>query len=483
MKINYKKIVFNNFLNSFGIDQTISNKYSANLSYNFNSKNKILKNGVGVSDLKVLNSLTDKTSLTLDTSNLNTTYLNKLLYFKQYFPTSGRPQHRLLLHGSDNKLYVNQMYNGLSIFSWIYSLEFETPPICLTYKLNGADTIILCSDEKMVVWTTNLAPYEVSDVPLISSMCISNGVLFCTLKKESGKVWFCTSLNPELIGTASEYANYFTLDDERGSCRKILTFKENLYVFRDYGITRINYYSPSSISTTQVYLSDSLIYADTITVCGDSIMFLTKDGVYSFNGTSVKKVCLNVEELLDKDNSFTQGCSLQDKYYLALKLNFNDNKTILCENGDFKNNALLVVNLQDYSFEIVRGIDIKSMLALKADKEEKVVVTFNSGEVNKLAELDNSGKYFVENLPKFFSTGKIYAEDLSKMVIRKFVVDCSAGINFKIITNSQTKEFVSTKKGINKFETILPCENFHIELNSTEDECYVRYIEIGYFKA
>ena len=153
--------------------------------------------------------------------------------------------------------------------------------------------------------------------------------MFCTIAGEADKIWYSTTLNPELIGTTSNYTKNLILGDERGYARKILTFRENLYVFRDYGITRIINYGYSNLDVKQVYLSDSKIFADTVKVCGDVVVFLTRDGLYSFDGVNVKKQILGIEYMIDKDNYYATAEGLQDKYYLAMKLKCDDGKTVL----------------------------------------------------------------------------------------------------------------------------------------------------------
>lgn len=477
-----KKLVVNDFSKNYQLNENFSEEFCADLVYNLNTKTKTLKKGLGITQFKVPTSFdVDSEEVLLDTASLGLTKINDVLYFKQYFHESGNTQHRILLHGSDNKLYVHQMYCGIGSLLSTYQLEFNSAPICLSYKLNGNDTIILSSPEKMVVWTTDLAPYTVEDVPIITSMCISNDVLWCTIDGEANKIWYCLSLNPELIGVSTDKTKYLSLDDERGYARKVLTFKENLYAFRDYGITRINYYS-SEITTTQVYLSDSKIFANTITSCGDVIMFMTKDGIYSFNGVTVEKQNIGIEKYLTCDNTNAVGACLQDKWYLGLRLEFNDNKQISCESGEFVNNALLVINLDDYSFEIMRGVDIKTMMPLKTDTLEKMIVTFNSGEIDKVGEIDESGKLFGENTHKCLLSNTIYADDLSSMVIRNITALGSKEINIKIETNDDSYNFVTNIDGTNKFQTLIPCENFKVEISTDTEDINLKYLDIEYFK-
>ena len=173
--------------------------------------------------------------------------------------------------------------------------------------------------------------------------------------------------------------------------------------------------------------------------------------------------------------------SLQNKLYIALRLDFKDNQKVLCENESYINNALLVLDLRNDNLEILRGIDIKTMLAMRANGIEKMLFTFNTGEVKKIGELDNSGKYFNQELPKYYSTNYLYEDDLSKKVIRKIKLIAEPETIVKVITNESNYEFVTTKSGLNEFQTIIPCDSFKIEFNST-DNMKIECLEIEYYE-
>lgn len=480
----YKKLVFDDFSNNSWLDENYSNKLYSDISYNVNFKTKTIKAGLGISEWKfpITRDTLDE-QYNVDYSNINITKINTLLYFRQYFPNSQQTEDRVLLHASDGKLYCYQMYTYIKNFVWIYDLMFDSPPICLTYRFNDLDTIILSSKEKMVVWATNMLPYETENVPIITSMCNSNETLFCTVAGDASKVWYCIIGNPELIGSDSKYTGSISLDDERGYARKVLTFKENLYAFRDYGITRINYYTQSDIEVKHVYFSASQIIADTITVCGDIITFMTRDGIYSFNGVNVEKLVFGFEKLIDQNNFYTKCGCMQDKLYLALRLNFDDGKQILCETKDYRNNAIIVINLSDKSYEMIRGVDVSTMLVLKTSVMEKVLVTFNNDNESIIGEIDDSGKYFDNVLPKYYSTNNILKDDLEKIVIRKISLVSTAGVTVTINTDNGSSNFVCDKDGLNEFQTLIECKNFKAEFSSESEACDIKHFEVEYYKA
>ena len=61
----------------------------------------------------------------------------------------------------------------------------------------------------------------------------------------------------------------------------------------DFGITKIRTYDNSEeINVTHLFVSGNKIYKDSICVCGDRIIMLTKDGLYEFDGISTKRLIL-----------------------------------------------------------------------------------------------------------------------------------------------------------------------------------------------
>jgi len=452
--------------------------------YNFDNTNKVLDVGLGIRDLLVYmeNDINSKTYV-LNYASLGLEYINKVMYFKQYFASSGDTTHRLLLHGSDGKIYLYQMFSGANMLNWTYQLTFSTEPIVLEYKKDGLDSILISANDKLVVWKTGRAPYELTNVPTITSMCVYNDVLYCTIAGERDKIWYTENLDPESVGTESDGTKYLLLSDNCGGGARVVTFKENVYVFRDYGISRLNTYAKNGPLYNQLYLSDSKIYANTVTVCGDFVVFITRDGIYKFNGATVTKVDALPNYVINNINDNAVATNLQDTYYLALNIDFGDNEQVGCEaNAEMKNNALIKLNLQDYSFQIMRGVDIKNMLTLKAEFEEKIIVTFNSLYKDRIGEITNDGKLFDEVLPKNYYSNYVIQDDIDDVTLRKIIVDASKDIELKVITDNKEYVFNTYCDGINNFQSIIPCKKFKFAINSSAEFAHVNLIQFEYIK-
>ncbi|MFQ6724496.1 MAG: hypothetical protein ACLRFE_04125 [Clostridia bacterium] len=486
-KIRYRtgKVVVNNFKKLDLCDTKVVTQPKCLQIYNFDNSKGVLKNGMGIQSLHVhYENDINSPYYELDYNILGLEYYNKVMYFKQYFASNNLTTHRLLFHGSDGKIYLFQMFYGLTSANWLYDLKFDLTPMVLDYKKGGLDSILISDGTKLVVWTTGRTPYEVKGVPTITSMCVHDDVLYCTIAGDSEKIWYTSNLDPECVGVETEETKYLVLDTEAGGGQKIIEFDNNVYLFCDYGICKITTYAKREPTYSQIYLSNGKIYSNTVVACGDYVLFVTRDGLYSFNGSVVIKIG-ELKGLFDNAVvDYATATTLNNNYYLALRINYEDDVICGCEsNPEFRNNALIKVDLKNYDFEIMRGVDIKNMMALKAGVEEKVIVTFNSTHCDKIGEIVQTGEVFNEVLSKVCTTNEIICEDMNPVTIRKIKVDSSKDVQFKIITDKDKVIFNATKSGINEFQTIIPCQKFKIEIISNAKDAYVNLVEIEYVKA
>ena len=454
-------------------------KLKPKLCYNI-SLNDEISGSSGVTVAKFPTSLTDMSEIELDTEDMDFDKIKGVAYFKQYFKDVNSSRHRILLYCDDEKIYINQLFYGLSEVIWLYNLEFDSAPVTFAYKKNDTDSIILASENKMVVWHTNYLPYTITDVPIITSMCMNEGVLFCTVKEPAFKVWYATTLDAESVGEINESCNYISLEDNLGDAEKILTFDESVYVFREYGISKINYVK-KDISVSQVYLSNSRIYADTVNICGNVIVFMTKDGLYTFNGVKVSKLDIDLTDLISQNNDNARSASLDTRYFLALKMDFNDGKAVLCESQDYVNNALLVIDISDLTYQIIRGVDIGSLLAVKTETFEKILLTFNSGHDDKLGQIVNNSVCFSDNLPKYLLTEPLN-ENISIKQFTKLTVDSSANVSFKLIFDDDTKTFTTDKAGISEFTFKVSSRQISLEISSSAEAIDIKRIILDYYE-
>ncbi len=438
-----------------------------------------LNNSCGVRCAMFPKNVTNKTEKELDIASSGITSVEGIGYFKQFHPTNKITTHRLLIHGNNNRVYINQMIDDTWDLFWLYNLEFNSSPIIMNFKKDDLDAVVLAGDDLMQIWQTGYSPYTIHNVPIITSMCMNEGVLFCSIKQPSHKIWYATDLDPEKVGNISNYSGYISLEDNLGDAKKVLTFNEDVYVFRDYGISKIAQYQ-GNYSASQVYLSNTKIYTNTVSICGNNILFMTKDGLYSFNGVKVAKTSVSLLNNLTVENNGAIASSLGEKYYLALYMDFNDNKKILCEN-ECVNNVIILVDTCDFSYEIIRGVDIKSMLPVKTEVFEKMLVTFNNGPVDKIGEIINSSVFMNDILPKFWSSGSV-VDNINTKMFTKLSVVADAGVKFLIKYNDKTLSFTTYVSGINEFAFKIYCKDLQIEISSSSESAVVKKVALDYYE-
>ena len=415
----------------------------------------------------------------IDISANNLKAIKGITSFRQYFPESGDTVYRILLFGDDKKVYINELLTGDELLYDTYNLEFDEAPITLSFKKNDADAIILADKNKMMIWKTNFSPYHVPDVPVITSMCMNDGVLFCTIKEPGFKIWYATDLDAENVGNISNNSGYISLDDDLGDAKKIITFDEDVYIFREYGISKINYLQ-KEITVSQIYRSNSRILENTVYVCGNLIMFMTFDGIYTFNGTRVNKTDIDIKNLLDGMNSNATASSISHYYFLALRLKYNDKATTDLDDVEYVNNSVLVVDTEDLSFHIMRGIDVLQFHPVKTDVFEKLLVCCNTKNKDKLQEIcydcNNNSKIY-----KRWQSANLTERDNNKL-ITNLTVDASKDVTFTFdYDTNQTKTFVTYQNGFNEFKFRFRCNKVKLQISSAVNSAVVNKVEIEYY--
>ncbi len=475
MGMRNKKIVKINKFDNF--DEN-SGRIKTKMFYNYRPTT-ILNNTKGFKSATFPTSLDNPTERELKISEAGINHVKGLCHVRQYMKHSGVTADRLLVYADDKKIYMNDMLYEMFDVLHIYSLTFNTAPTVIAYKQEEDDAAILTSEDKMVVWQTGYSPYTIEDVPIITSMCMNDGILFCTIKEPAFKIWYTSKFEIAKFGQVSRVSNYISLEDNLGSCRKVVAFNEEVYVFRDYGISKISLIK-NEANISQIYVSNTKIHANTVSVCGNNIFFMTKDGLNSFNGVKVTKANVALINGFPVANEGAVASSLGEKYYLALRLDFEDEKNVLDENEAI-NNALIIINTTDFSCEIIRGVDIQSMLPLKIDVLEKMLFTFNSGPIDKIGELDEGGALMGIALPKFWASERL-VETLETKLFTKLKVYADVGVKFSLIFDDKILEFTTYKTGINEFMFKHISKDARLEISSNQASAVVKDVEIEYYE-
>lgn len=392
-------------INNEVADSLLPLQYSP-LCYNFTFNGGQLASEMGIDVAKTTLLHTPELRHTLPSLPDGKKCVSAHLFKKYNFSTSARDD-KLIVRADDNTFYQTDIFASGS-FSLIQNLAASGKDCSVNYRYNGNDVFLLSSENGFLNIYDGTTLNIVTTAPKITSMCVHSERVFATVGGEKNSVWFSDDFNPANWTVSSTSAGYINFDDEGGAVIKVVSFLDAVYVFREYGIERLTAFGvQKEFSVSKLYVSSGRIFANTISVCGDRIIFLAEDGLYVFNGYSIAETALSLNRYLTNQKSNAKACFMDGKYYLAIRLYFGvEAGEVLCESGNYYNNSLVIYDVSEKKFSIMRGVDINSLTGIKVHHEASVIATFNFDNATKLGRLVKNGKIFDVTLPKYWATAQ-----------------------------------------------------------------------------
>ena len=385
------------------IDENALSMDYAHIAYNVSYKDKSLRQGRGFSDLTTPCLFTDIDHLTFHAPS-KTAKPVRIWNAHITGATSHTERDILLIYCDDGYIYKSFMPNYVSEYTQIDTEQFTSIPTVLNYKHNDDFVAIICSPtDNMYIWNLDATPVKSTKNLHLTSICSHYERLFATTSTNKRQVRFSKNFDVTNWDETSEAGGFIELIDERGNINKVLSMGDYVYLIRDFGISRLSAYGDQSeFSVTHICRTSNIIYANTAVVCGDRIVYLATDGLYYCVGSNVYKYNIKINDLFDKTAlNNACACYYDGKYYLSARLNFDDNKSVVCENEtNFKNNALIEFDLQTQKINITRGVDICAMASFVFDGWQKLAVIYNGENWQKVGELTYDGKFFENSAPK-----------------------------------------------------------------------------------
>ena len=406
---SYKKYSYqvSNFLQGISsgeYDSGIVPINTAISSYNFDFSGGNLKSGNGFYEA-LLELFADDCKENVKNQLKGIGSIIKIFVYKNYNNTSEKRDDKLILLSSDLNLFILNLKGENTSLDRIRNITFTSVPSAISYRLNGEDVLIFTSEtDNMVVYDGFNLPYEVLDAPKISSMDIHYERLFVTTINEKSKVLFSDDLDPTLWSIDLSEAGFIEMVDERGALNKVISFNDYLYIFRDYGISRLTAFGDQEgFSVSHLFVSSAKIFAGSVTVCGDRILFLANDGLYSFDGFNATKILTNISNSFSKDNANCVGAFFEGKYFLGLSVKFDD---VDFDEAGFKNNCLLEYDIKTKNYKITRGVDIIHIESVMVGGYEKLYLCLRSNinENYSVCSIDKTGEYLGLKLKKVWKT-------------------------------------------------------------------------------
>lgn len=482
---NYKSYTYN--LNDFSkgvnleVDENALGMNYASMMYNVSYKDKTLKKGYGVKSLMLPDASNEGQWLTYNAPIISAKP-KKIWNVHINADDSEQESNILLVYCDDGYIYKTFIENFTPSYTRI-SAKFTSTPIVLNYKYNGKFVVVICSPtDKMYLWNLSSKPVECSKNFHFTSLCSHYERVFATTSSNPREIRFSKNFDVTNWEENDNAGGFIELVDERGDINKVMSFNDYVYLIRDFGISRLSAYGDQSeFSVTHITKSSNYIYPNTATLCGDRIVYLTSDGLHYCIGGNIHKYNLKISSMIDKNSiKFATSCYYNGKYYLAVRLNFDDGKSVGCENEpDYKNNAIVEFDLQTRGISIMRGIDVCDMQGLVCKDWQKLALIFNGSNSQKMGELTNDGKAFDVILNKSWQSPVSDLGTLSTKTVRN--ISLITPYNIKVVVKSEQEKQVLNFSGSKQIQTAV-CDvkgtRIGIEINSNDENIYVSNVEI-----
>ena len=308
--------------------------------------------------------------------------------------------------------------------------------------------------------------------------------LFATVGGERNIIRYSSNIDPTTWTNDLTDPNnsYIELNDARGGVNKVISFLGYVFAFRDFGITKIKTYEGNDeISLSHLFVSGNRIYKNTICVCGDRVLMLTKDGIYEFDGITTKEVDLKIDALFNSTYNDEAIASYHEgKYYIACKLNYPDQNIVGCENVAYSNNTLIELDVKSQAFHIIRGIDVVSMTSIQVESMSKMVFCFNSVYSKKLIQLSKNGKICNDNTIKhWYSPMSDLGYPNTPKMIKELSILTHYDANITIFTEKQIVTFnLVGKNTATKIKPNIKGELIGIKIESLNDKANISNAKI-----
>ena len=296
--VSKKKFTLSSFSGQIdgSLDNEVKGDFALDYAFNFSAKDGTLKCDDG---LKLL---------TIDNKGLSFSDGVKaeiIFYYNRFDTINKKKDDRIVAYANDGGIYSLKLYDDSTNFTKIEGITFTEKPSFLSYK-SYDDDVLLLSTKKDGLYILNGDEITFVDgAPSITSMCIHSERLFITTDSDENTVWFSDDFDLTNWFVSLDEAGYITLADSRGKMLQVFSFLNYLFVFREYGISRITAYgSQEDFSVDNLYSGHGKIYKNSITFCGNSIIFLASDGVYKFNGVECVKTLKEFDNYLKGVDNF-----------------------------------------------------------------------------------------------------------------------------------------------------------------------------------
>lgn len=411
MKSSINNYFFSNFENKISPRSTTKNSLSIRNIYNLTTENNVIEPLYNFSNL--LKYLVGAESYSV----LFTSYYEiinncqDIIIYEFFNDESGFVATRIFLIDKNYKLYEIDV-NQLKIID--FELSFLQKPKILKienklYLYNYNDLFLMISD--------NSYPLIVSNPPNISSYVNYHGLSLFSVIEQKFSIFVATVSN--FIDIESNLSPYscINLCPELGEVKKIIIYKDNLYVIQQFGISKITV-SNNNFKLQSYCSIQSEIYEKTIALIDDFVIFYTTSGLYIFDGNDIKQIFKNVVKNFASAEFI--GITFNNKYYIKTRYYINDIAEHVIIEFDVENDCCNIFKIgETTSLDIIQTLNHYYLVTTVKDNNSNYKILYlDKSLINQNEKYIQFNKLsFDDNIFKVVNEIKIQAIGSYKVII------------------------------------------------------------------
>lgn len=189
---------------------------------------------------------------------------------------------------------------------------------------NGAK-MAFANENGVFLYDEQSGMVQIKDTAVSTAVCFYKERLFCV--EEPFTLIYSAPTQPNDFESTVDGGGRIALPTEKGKIVALCALKEYLYVFYEYGISRLQGAgSGKDFCVELLPYSGGRIFGDSVGACDNKIFFLTENGLFAFDGTNIERVCANLALNVKTDDQVCGHATADGKYYLRYQASDNTEK-------------------------------------------------------------------------------------------------------------------------------------------------------------
>jgi len=362
-------------------------------AYNFRYRDGALRDGTG---FERIGRTSINNPLTVPATG---SPIKKLWHYKRANPVTGAAADEILAWCADGYIYAYRIRKLSPLTFENTGMQFFAEPDAVNYRLNSEDVILFSASGAEMAVYNGIAATNYPNAPKLSHMEVHSERLFAVVQKEPERLYFSEVLNPTGWEINLTGAGFIDFADGRGAIIKLVSFLDYLYVFREFGITRVTAFGDQTqFWASNLFTSGGRILGGTVALCGNAVIFAASDGIYAFDGFSANKI---LPELSERLNFINPACAYFDgKYYISASFDYKDGEQILDEANGSVVSTIIEYDPRNGEFCLTRGFDTAHMCVYAAPDAYFLLFAHGKDTQGYAYYMTGEGKFLNAVLPK-----------------------------------------------------------------------------------